>query len=138
MHCLLSWPISCVYISYVKDCSLLENSLLWALSMGNLFDTVIFYDLIGIRMYSIVHSLLYLFRHQNWIRSKNSCKTTTYKVLISKNVLRKLKKFIRVDFSSSNIVEIWAHWMCMAVERQYEYHLYPIRGFNLNWTALLL
>ena len=96
--------------------------------MGNLFDTVIYYDLIRIRMYSVVHALLYLFRHQNWIMYKNSRKTTAYKVLCSKNVLRRLKKLIRVAFSSSNIVEIWAHWMRMAVDRKYEYHLYPIRG----------
>ena len=63
-----------------------------------------------------------------WIRNKNSRKTTTYKVLFSKSVLHRLKKLIRVAFSSSNIVEIWVHWMCMAVERKYEYHLYPIRG----------
>ena len=43
-------------------------------------------------------------------------------------VLCRLKKLIRVAFSSSNIVEIWAHWMCMAAERKYEFHLYPIRG----------
>ena len=94
------------------------------MSTGNLFNTVIFYVFMR---YSIVHALLYLFRHHNWIWNKNSRKTTTYKVLFSKSVLHRLKKLIRVGFSSSNIVEIWVHWMCMAVERKYEYHLYPIR-----------
>ena len=76
---------------------------------------------IKIRMYSIVYALLYLF-------VTILAKPPHWRFDFQKNLLRRLKKLILVAFSSSNIVEIWAHWKCMAVERKYEYHLYPIWG----------
>ena len=72
--------------------------------------------------YHSLCSFIFIFRYYTW---KRFCR---FKVSSSMFFLRRSKKLTLVAFVYSNIVEIWVHWMYMAVERKYEYHLYPIRG----------